>query len=394
MRAEWIFLEGEWHRGPWEIGHRNKILFVKKTSWAPKDTAALPGFINLHCHLELSSVDGVPGRGLGFSKWVQFLRGETEGWKLKDYEVSVLAGIYQLASSGVTTILDVGNTSANWTQGATSKTRVLASREIFGLDPVVGQERLEQAISEMQSFSSSETFEPSITGHAPFSTNLELLNSIKSHRQKNGESIEMNIHVGESFEEEEFFQKQSGGLREFAQMIYPPVADIEKKESSAQYLFNGRLDLKKELWVHANTLDEDDLDEIKHRDIALVHCPRSRDYFNHKKPDLKLWDSKEIPWGFGTDSMASNSGLNFWNELSFFFENNNYTSEEILHKATYESAAIIGRYDLGKLSEGHLADLQYIQLPKDAHPKNLLEFKPEMIEVFVNGKRSYKEIKN
>ncbi len=388
MRSEWIYRGGEFQRGPWELAHRERIISVEKTSWAPKDTLLLPGFINLHCHLELTSVSEKSGRDLDFTQWVKNLRSEISSWTQEQYVTSVKKGLAQLTASGVTSVVDVGNTSANWQVREDTPIRLWAQRELLGLDPTLSLERFREARKELEGLASHEKFFPDLTAHAPYSCSIELLNALSEFRRLRTSPLELNLHVEESNAEKEFFCKGEGELRKFAQNIYPSL-NWSLKKGGADHLLSMRPELKNELWVHGNTLSEQDLCEVSRRHIALVHCPKSRAYFNHPEPDLKSWSALGIKWGIGTDSAASNEGLDFWSEIQQLVNYSGVSVKEAIYRSTEGAADILELSDLGRLEKNCWADFQLVRLEGDLEEG--IKRGPEVIEVFCQGHRVYKK---
>jgi cytosine/adenosine deaminase-related metal-dependent hydrolase len=134
------------------------------------------------------------------------------------------------------------------------------------------------------------------------------------------------------------------------------------------------------LAVHANYLEENDFDLLAKRNVSVVHCPHSHDYFRHGKfPLKKLLDAK-INVCLGTDSLstARKSGkkkpeLNMFAEMRALAASEKIISPgQILQMATISGARALGMAgQIGEISKNAFADL--IAIPFDGKVADICE---------------------
>jgi cytosine/adenosine deaminase-related metal-dependent hydrolase len=140
-----------------------------------------------------------------------------------------------------------------------------------------------------------------------------------------------------------------------------------------------------------NQLGAGDLDLLaaRARGCHVVHCPNCHAYFG--RPPFPFEDYRKIglPVSLGTDSCASNRGLNLFSEMQTFRANFPAAAPaEILDMVTRHPAAALGwRGRLGVLAAGACADL--IALPYsgslgDVHDA-VVENRAAPLAVIING---------
>src|SRR5258707_4533054 len=136
-----------------------------------------PGFINTHCHLELSHLkDKIkPHKGLvSFITDVQKIR-NTENSLMLDAALKADDEMYQ---NGIVAVGDIVNTNLSKSIKANSKLYYHSFVESFGFLPDKANEVFEKALDLLNEFKPQSC---SITAHAPYSVSKELFKLIKMH---------------------------------------------------------------------------------------------------------------------------------------------------------------------------------------------------------------------
>ena len=143
---------------------------------------------------------------------------------------------------------------------------------------------------------------------------------------------------------------------------------------------NGAFDIRA-LAAHCTWLDEEDYDLLKEKDVTVAVNPISNMKLASGICDADALLSKGIRVGIGTDSVASNNSLNFFEEIKAFAlatkvkrqDPTLITPKQALEAATYAGAVGQGRLDTGKLKVGFKADLIVIDTNKpNMQPKHNL----------------------
>ena len=339
------------------------------------DAILMPGLINAHCHLELGMVRGQLPRGESFPIWVSRLRKALEGLEPENYRQAARLGALECLKNGTTTIIDVGNTGESIFELAKLPIRSFPYLELVGLNPEMAPEKIRQAQARLNSLpKSTHLLNPGLTCHAPYSCSVELMREAAKGRDSgpisnpNHNQGPYTLHVAESVEESRMFLEGRGTLLEFCRRIFPDYL-WKNSESPIKYLQRHGLIPKGALFAHCNHLTEEDIGILSEKEISVVHCPRSKAFFNHEGFSLDSLRVAGINLCLGTDSLASNEGLSLFDEMAELHRN--YPSlpcYDILAMATLNGArALKQESNLGCLKPGAKAD--FIALSLHHHPE-------------------------
>ncbi|MCD6023199.1 MAG: amidohydrolase [Fibrobacteria bacterium] len=317
--------------------------------------ALLPGLVNAHCHLELTTLENALEPGKTFPDWVRDLQGLTADYKLPDYRASARAGIERLLRGGCTTVLDVGNSGEALKALAGGPLRAFACVEALGLDPAHAESRFGNALSLARATEATDRFRPGIAPHAPYSCSVELLRSVIGYQQSRG--LPVTIHAAESREEAALFASASGPMQAFCKRIYPRAPE-HRGTTPIRWLESEGLLPDGALVIHGNTLEDRDMEILARREATVVHCPSSHAFFGHPRFPYDALRAHGVPVCLGTDSLASADSLSMLEQMRLFSKNHpEVAAEEILRMATEAGARALGLGDVaGRLAAGLQAD--------------------------------------
>ena len=156
------------------------------------------------------------------------------------------------------------------------------------------------------------------------------------------------------------FVKASGTLHDFLRELGRGMHDVGGITPVAR-LFGDHAVPRGGILTHMNCLADSDYKLLASyaRDIAVVHCPKCHEYFGRLPFELDRFRSVGISICLGTDSLASNTSLNLFEEMRHFRGNfPHISSQEILDMVTRRPARAIGLSgELGEITAGAHADL-------------------------------------
>lgn len=312
-----------------------------------KNQILLPGLTNAHCHLELTAIGPLPKAP--FTEWLgSLLRARKQKTDL-EIQNGITTGIKQLIRSGVTTILDH---ISHWTSleaYQNAKIRVIGFGEIMGANFENAKTSLE-IIASPRVPTFFNTFYPS--PHAIYSVHPDILKDILKNK-----SHPFSIHMAESEEEKKYFENFSGPIADFIKN----QKNIKFHDTKSGFEFYQKYcsNLNQTLFIHGNDFSDSELDKIsKLSQKCIVHCPGSFDFFHHKYFPFEKIRKRKIPIALGTDSLASNTGLNMLTEIQYFLKNRpDLPFEDLLPMATTNALEAIDVKNIGKIEEGYQADL-------------------------------------
>jgi cytosine/adenosine deaminase-related metal-dependent hydrolase len=152
--------------------------------------------------------------------------------------------------------------------------------------------------------------------HAPYSVSPELFRAIRADIDGDSEHVS-SVHLGESEEELEFVRHGEGPWRDLLDEIGAWNDDWRPHGGSpVEYLADlGFLD-SRVLAVHGVQFTGDDLARLRSLGTTVVSCPRSNRHVGVGSPPLEAFYAMGVSVAFGTDSLASVTDLNLFNELA------------------------------------------------------------------------------
>lgn len=337
------------------------------------EAAILPGFVNAHSHLELTSMRGfLDHLENDFSAWLLTLS-KTRAEKLTeaDIEVSALWGAVEGLRGGVTCFADIGRYGRAGFE-ALKKT---------GLRGIVFQEtefspknseaendfvRLREKFLALKT-GETKIVKAGISPHSPYTVSRRLFELIADYALR--ENVPVSVHAAESNEELEFMLHGTGyfaGIYEkFGVEWETPGID------TIQYLKRtGILDTRP-LLAHCVKVSEGDLRLIADSKSGIAHCPKSNAKFGHGVAPLEKFLDMRLRAGLGSDSVASNNTCDLLEEGRFAAllararqdKRRLITAQEMIETATIGGARALGlEKEIGTLETGKRADLIAVSL--------------------------------
>lgn len=317
-----------------------------------------PGFVNAHCHLELSFLkDKIPPH----TGMVPFL---LEVMRHQGSEGSVVLEAMSRADrtmyeNGIVAVGDISNTPASIETKQQSPLYYHTFVETAGFVPSGAAQRAQFALKTAASFTAA-GLPASVSPHAPYSVSPELLDIINQHTADKLVSI----HNQESSAETLFFQYKKGGFLELYAQLGIPIDFFRAtgKNSIEWWLphFNQRQQL---LLVHNVCTSEADIHYMKNVasengiPFSALHfclCPNANLYIQQLLPDLRLLLKHDTHLVVGTDSYASNHTLDCWNEVrTLHGAYPEIPLETLLRAATFNGAETLGIADrYGSFEQG------------------------------------------
>lgn len=301
------------------------------------DGLLCPGFVNAHCHLELSHMKGLIERGSGMSGFISSLMIQRFSDKSKIAE-AIAEAEEEMISEGIVAVGDICNTEDSIHQKQSGKLYYHNFIEALGLDPAMSSRRFAAAEALYNQFVDLGLV-ASMVPHAPYSVSDELFRLISAH--SSGKVISM--HNQESQEETDFSMSAEGAMKDlFIAMNIPETALRARHKRSLPAVIDHLSSAQKVLLVHNVVTNELDVAEAAVRGMDRYDwclCPRANQYITGMLPDLQLLTQHSEQFVIGTDSLASNSSLSVLEELKLLVNKFNWlTTADLLKWATINGA--------------------------------------------------------
>ncbi|MBG0791109.1 MAG: amidohydrolase family protein [Desulfovibrionaceae bacterium] len=310
------------------------------------DAFIAPGLVNAHSHLELAHLRGLCPSGQGFVTWVEdLLRQPIFNLDPAAFEDAA----QELKRTGTCLVGDIATRFAKEMAGAL---------EASGLFFVVFCEAIGETIPK-KTFIPSGEFEAgviSVAGHSLYTTHVDVLRAAKAETRAKG--LPFSLHLAEHDDETAIMAGEPSAFLDLLQArgrlldFTPP-----KKRPVEQAAALGLLD-EATLCVHCVKVTDADIGTVRASGATVCLCPRSNEYIGVGRAPWEKWVASGAPVCLGTDSLASNTDLDLWNEAAYFKEhfNGELPLDGLLAMMTRVPAGIMGAgHILGTLEPGKVA---------------------------------------
>jgi cytosine/adenosine deaminase-related metal-dependent hydrolase len=308
----------------------------------------VPGFVNCHCHLELSGLKGVVQEKTGLPEFLATMRRSSGSPKNID---SMVRADREMYDQGIVLCGDICNSTDSFPVKSDGKIKYHNFIELFGSLPISADARI-NAAKEIMAASSAAYLPFSVTPHSVYSVSVPLMRKIKELGEDNRVS---SIHFMESVSEREYINDRSGKLADSfkADGLFLEEGFGFKDHITA--LGEGIMDESNLILVHNTFVDLDTVATmVKRPNTYWCLCPNSNLYIEDVLPPLKMLMDKDAEIVIGTDSLASNNKLSVLEEIMTlqraFPE---LTMTQILGWATINGAKALGRNnEFGSIEAG------------------------------------------
>jgi 5-methylthioadenosine/S-adenosylhomocysteine deaminase len=331
--------------------------------------AIIPGFVNAHCHLELTVLRGFLDK-VAFSEWIPRLtRAKYQVLSRPDLLVSAQLGAIEMLRAGVTCVGEVMDLGTSWAAMREFGLQGVAYQEVFGPAPSQAAEALDGLKRKIENYrkNETETLRAGVSPHAPYTVAAKLYEAVNEYAAH--ERLRLTTHIAES-PDEGIFLRRGAGI--FAQRWSERGIPVELSGSSPlEYIDSLGLLRPETLLVHAIHLEESDLQLLRDKHPALVHCPKSNAKLAHGVAPIAEIRETGITIGLGSDSVASNNVVDMFEEMrAAIFQQRGRTqkfdsldAQTVFRMTTMGGAECLGLAEhLGSLDPGKRADFVVVDL--------------------------------
>lgn len=319
--------------------------------------AIVPGFVNAHCHVELSHLYGKFRKGTGMAGFIDQIN-ELRDWAGRETKITLVQKwMDKMWEDGVSAMADISNDDSSFGVKAAHPMYTRTFLEVFGSEPEMCDDVM-KGVTELDSQAAEAGIDAAPTPHSCYTMSPQLLTASATAGLAKGF---ISYHSQESQEEEDLLRTGTGAMyenRKRSGMSTPPVTG----ESSLKY-FLDRLSYAHEapydehvLLVHNVCLAQDDIDAAckSFNNVYWAICPLSNIFIHNALPPVPLMRENGLKITVGTDSLSSNDDLDMVKEL--YCIHNSFPEvpmNEILTWACANGAQFLKKDDvLGSLTPG------------------------------------------
>jgi cytosine/adenosine deaminase-related metal-dependent hydrolase len=272
----------------------------------------VPGFVNAHCHLELSHLHGKIPKNTGL---VPFLKTVISQRTAVENEVltAMKTNDQRMFNNGIVAVGDISNNQLSKTIKQNSKIYYHTFVELLGFDPTKAEIVFNKALELKSGFA---PLSASLVPHAPYSVSERLFSLLREYSESHENLCSM--HNQESLAETDLFLNKSGDFLDLYKMLGLDLHFFKARfQSSIQSIIPLISAKQKTLMVHNTYTSREDFAAVttSGNDIYWCFCPNANLYIEGRLPDINQFLADDYKITLGTDSLASNDKLCILSEL-------------------------------------------------------------------------------
>ncbi|MCB0685953.1 MAG: amidohydrolase family protein [Saprospiraceae bacterium] len=323
-----------------------------------------PGFVNAHCHLELSHMKGKVSTGTGLVKFIEgvvSLRGSDQ----EEIQTAIDAADEEMWQGGIVAVGDICNKPDTFARKDISPIHYHSFVEMFDFwQDHLAQKTFEEYKSVYDNLTDKEGHRRSAVPHAPYSvsrTLFRLLNDL------NSEGTSISIHNQETLAEELMFRDKSGDfLTLFGKFGFTYDHFEPTNQSSIHYAIQNMDPRHHSLFVHNTLTNANDVKVTVdwNPNSYWVSCPNANLYIENRLPDYQMFLATGAQVCLGTDSLTSNWQLSILEEIKTIRKYQSFVPQaDIIRWATLNGAKALNIADqYGSLEVGKAPGINLISV--------------------------------
>ena len=324
-----------------------------------------PGFINCHCHLELSHMKGIIPNGTGLVDFLLQVVQLRDAYEEDIYEAMRKAE-QEMHDGGIVAVGDISNTIYSAAIKQKSKLHWHTFVEVLGFTEEGAAQRLQPYLDVYHHFQETSNrqskianLQLSIVPHAPYTVSgkmFSLINDASANKI-------ISIHNQECEAEDEMYKTKSGGFFRLLDFLRIDTSFFSPSGKSSLQTYLPMLDKPSQvLFIHNTFTKQEDIDFIKIQNSKFkiqnyffCLCANANLYIEGRMPPVNLFRENKCNIVLGTDSYSSNWSLSILDEMRRIQQESAYTisTGEILQWATLNGAQALCMDDeLGSFVKG------------------------------------------
>lgn len=340
----------------------NRIIALDKKSNHEASTleyfkgTLIPGFINTHCHLELSHMKGMVNTGTSLIPFITSVVTKRDAVNEEGIQSAINIAEQEMWDGGIMAVGDISNVVDTFAVKQRSKMKFYTFVEMFDMFQAGdANNKFEEYKKVFDSLELKNGSQKSIVPHAPYSVSQPLFDLIQNATPNGNATI--SVHNQETPPENQLFLEGDGGFADWYASWNLSLDDFTTTgTTSIHYLLKNLNPNNRTLFVH-NTLSTP-------ADIQAAHdwsehcywasCPNANLYIENRLPNYQHFIDAEAKMTLGTDSLTSNWQLSILEEMKTIARYQSYVPFETLLKwATLNGAEALGfEEELGSISVG------------------------------------------
>jgi len=271
-----------------------------------------PGFVNAHCHLELSHMKGIILAHSGLQEFVKQIVGLR---KVEDgiIQEAIISAEDEMYHNGIVAVGDICNTLDTLSIKQKHKLAYYSFVELYDLDPNRSDDKINAGLKMQEAFEQN-CVRASLVPHAPYSVSFNLWKLLCNYFGAHT----ISMHNQETSDENEFFEKKTGSFlgmyeRTKVSLDFFEATGLSSLQSVLPYFKKAA----RSILVHNSFTSASDIKAVQKEmpNSFWCLCPNANQYIEETMPPIELLRANGAEIVIGTDSYASNWSLNIIDEL-------------------------------------------------------------------------------
>ncbi|HFC01382.1 MAG TPA: S-adenosylhomocysteine deaminase [Phaeodactylibacter sp.] len=324
----------------------------------------VPGFINTHCHLELSHMKNKVATGTTLIPFITSVVAYRDVPQ-EQIDAAIQQADQEMYENGIVAVGDISNQLDTSAVKSKSPIRYYTFVEMFDfLQEDWANNEFEKYKAVFEGQSDDGQNKKSAVPHAPYSVSKKLFELINN---LNNDDCTVSIHNQETLAENEFFEKKTGEFIDFYKGFNIPITDWKcSGKTSIHYALENMNPHVRTLLVHNTICTAADI-QAAHDwsdQVYWATCPNANLYIENRLPNYQLFIDADAKMTIGTDSLTSNWQLSILDEMKTIAKYQSYIPfETLIRWATLNGAEALGyEKDLGSLEVGKTPGLNLLNL--------------------------------
>ncbi len=340
--------------------------------------ALMPGFVNAHCHLELSHMKGLVDTGTGL---LPFLKGVVA---MRDFPQEVIEDAIrkadeEMSAAGIVAVGDISNKADTAMVKRNSSLRYYTFVELFDFMQEAGaQSVFEQGKAVFDAQPGEGKDRKSLVPHAPYTVSPRLFSLT---REALAPGASLSIHNQETVHEDALFKNLSGDFPSFFKdfgVEVPSFLPFGKSSPHYTLEYLSGLDCRL-LLVHNTCTQPEDMAAVHalHEQTYWVSCPNANLYIENRLPRYADFLAAGARVALGTDSLTSNWQLSVLEEMKTIARYQSFIPlATLVEWACLNGARALGFDDtLGSIAVGKKPGLNLVSLDENGKLNQASEVK-------------------
>lgn len=339
----------------------------------------IPGFVNTHCHLELSHMKGKVATGTSLIPFISNVVSFRDSPESEIMEAIAKAD-QEMYDGGIVAVGDISNKMDTKAQKEKSKINYYTFVEMFDfMQDSWTEKEYEKYSAVFQGQAGNKGNKKSAVPHAPYSVSKTLFQKINA---LNGNEATVSIHNQETPPENELFLQKTGGFLDFYKGFNISLDAFEATGKTAiHYALENMNPNCKTLFVHNTLTTRADIKAAQQWSdkVYWATCPNANMYIENRLPNYQAFLDSNAKLTIGTDSLTSNWQLSILEEMKTISRFQSYIPfETLLRWATLNGAEALayddtlGSIEIGKTPGLNLLDMdESFELKSDTTVKKL-----------------------